>query len=87
MYLQQLQLNYHLKVKWLLTHIHVGTKLTKHFQMSLSHLVIPASNHGTREVFQEKMVDAGCEAYAAIKALDKDAQEKSVYILSVRMVV
>ena len=43
-------------------------------------LVIPASNHGTREVFQEKMVDAGCESYAAIKALAKDAQ-KSMYQL------
>ncbi|WP_160243402.1 substrate-binding domain-containing protein [Acinetobacter indicus] len=40
-------------------------------------LVIPASNHGTREVFQEKMVDAGCQAYAAIKALDKDAKKKA----------
>lgn len=40
-------------------------------------LVIPASNHGTREVFQEKMVDAGCETYAAIKSLDKDAQKKA----------
>lgn len=40
-------------------------------------LVIPASNHGTREVFQEKMVDAGCEAYEAVKALDKDAQKKA----------
>lgn len=39
-------------------------------------LVIPASNHGTREVFQEKMIDAGCESYTAIKALDKDAQKK-----------
>jgi phosphate transport system substrate-binding protein len=40
-------------------------------------LVIPASNHGTREVFQEKMVDAGCESYEAIKKLDKDAQKKA----------
>lgn len=40
-------------------------------------LVIPASNHGTREVFQEKMVDAGCEAYDYIKGLDKDAQKKA----------
>ena len=40
-------------------------------------LVIPASNHGTREVFQEKMVDAGCETYAAIKSLDKDAKKKA----------
>lgn len=39
-------------------------------------LVIPASNHGTREVFQEKMVDAGCETYDAIKKLDKDAIKK-----------
>ena len=40
-------------------------------------LVIPASNHGTREVFQEKMVTAGCEAYDYFKALDKDAREKA----------
>ncbi|MBP7880256.1 substrate-binding domain-containing protein [Acinetobacter sp. NIPH 1852] len=40
-------------------------------------LVIPGSNHGTREVFQEKMVDAGCEAYEYIKNLDKDAQKKA----------
>jgi phosphate transport system substrate-binding protein len=40
-------------------------------------LVIPASNHGTREVFQEKMVEAGCNAYAAIKALDKDTHKKA----------
>lgn len=40
-------------------------------------LVIPASNHGTREVFQEKMVDAGCESYAAIKSLSKDAKKKA----------
>ncbi|MFC3901988.1 phosphate ABC transporter substrate-binding protein, PhoT family [Acinetobacter marinus] len=40
-------------------------------------LVIPASNHGTREVFQEKMVNAGCEAYDYFKGLDKDAREKA----------
>lgn len=40
-------------------------------------LVIPASNHGTREVFQEKMVDEGCETYAAIASLDKDAKKKA----------
>ena len=40
-------------------------------------LVIPASNHGTREVFQEKMVEAGCEAYDAIKALGDDERKKA----------
>ncbi|OTG73193.1 phosphonate ABC transporter substrate-binding protein [Acinetobacter sp. ANC 4169] len=40
-------------------------------------LVIPASNHGTREVFQEKMVEAGCESYEYFKNLDKDAQKKA----------
>lgn len=40
-------------------------------------LVIPASNHGTREVFQEKMVDAGCEAYDYFKKLDEDARKKA----------
>ena len=40
-------------------------------------LVIPSSNHGTREVFQEKMVTAGCESYDAIKAMPKEAQEEA----------
>lgn len=40
-------------------------------------LVIPASNHGTREVFQEKMVEAGCHTYEYFKKLDKDAQVKA----------
>lgn len=39
--------------------------------------MIPASNHGTREVFQEKMVTAGCNAYADFKKLGKEQQEKS----------
>ena len=39
-------------------------------------LVIPASNHGTREVFQEKMVDAGCHAYPTVKALSEEDQKK-----------
>ncbi|MEC8058451.1 MAG: substrate-binding domain-containing protein, partial [Pseudomonadota bacterium] len=40
-------------------------------------LVIPASNHGTREVFQEKMVEAGCEAYDYFKKMDKEEQKKA----------
>ncbi|TXJ03817.1 MAG: phosphonate ABC transporter substrate-binding protein [Acinetobacter sp.] len=40
-------------------------------------LVIPASNHGTREVFQEKMVEAGCEAFDYFKNLEKDQQKKA----------
>ena len=40
-------------------------------------LVIPASNHGTREVFQEKMVTAGCDAYDYMKKLGKEEQEKA----------
>ncbi len=41
-------------------------------------LVIPGSNHGTREVYEEKMVIPGCQAQAEIKALeatDKKAAE------------
>ncbi|MCC5884666.1 MAG: substrate-binding domain-containing protein [Halomonas sp.] len=30
-------------------------------------LVIPASNHGTREVFEEKVLHAGCDDYAEIE--------------------
>ena len=40
-------------------------------------LVIPATNHGTREVFQEKMVEAGCESFAYFKNLDKEEQKKA----------
>ncbi|WP_092748980.1 substrate-binding domain-containing protein [Acinetobacter boissieri] len=40
-------------------------------------LVIPASNHGTREVFQEKMIDAGCETYEYYKNLPKDDRVKA----------
>lgn len=40
-------------------------------------LVIPASNHGTREVFEEKVIAPGCEAKAEIKALSGDAKKKA----------
>ncbi len=37
-------------------------------------LVIPASNHGTREVFEEKVTHPGCEAFAEVKAMEKEAK-------------
>lgn len=40
-------------------------------------LIIPASNHGTREVFQDNMVEAGCNTYTAIKALPKAQHKKA----------
>jgi phosphate transport system substrate-binding protein len=33
-------------------------------------LFIPGENHGTREVFEEKVLHAGCEAYATAHSLD-----------------
>jgi len=39
-------------------------------------LVVPASNHGTREVFMEKVIHEGCETYAEVKALPKDQKTK-----------
>ena len=39
-------------------------------------LVIPASNHGTREVFEEKLVHAGCNGYAYNRALADDVNKK-----------
>jgi phosphate transport system substrate-binding protein len=36
-------------------------------------LAIPGSNHGTREVFQEKVVDAGCEAAGLPEGAPEDA--------------
>ncbi len=38
-------------------------------------LVIPASNHGTREVFEENVVHPGCNTFAEIKALEGDARK------------
>jgi len=40
-------------------------------------LVIPGSNHGTREVFEEKVIIPGCESFEAIKALGEEAAEKA----------
>jgi phosphate transport system substrate-binding protein len=36
-------------------------------------LAIPGSNHGTREVYEEKVVIPGCETFPMVKAMDKDA--------------
>lgn len=41
-------------------------------------LVIPASNHGTREVFEEKVVHPGAVSNPEIKALEGDAQKKAI---------
>ena len=38
-------------------------------------LVIPGTNHGTREVFEEKVTHLGCEEFPEIKAMDKDAKK------------
>lgn len=37
-------------------------------------LIIPGSNHGTREVYEEKVVHPGCESFEEVKALEKDAK-------------
>ncbi|MBU2113775.1 MAG: substrate-binding domain-containing protein [Gammaproteobacteria bacterium] len=39
-------------------------------------LAIPGSNHGTREVYEEKAVIPGCQTLAEVKALDKDSAHK-----------
>lgn len=39
-------------------------------------LAIPGSNHGTREVYEEKAVIPGCKSLAEVKAMDKDAAHK-----------
>lgn len=36
-------------------------------------LVIPASNHGTREVYEETVVNPGCKSLPEIAAMDSDA--------------
>ena len=35
-------------------------------------LAIPASNHGTREVYEERVINPGCQSFAETKALSKD---------------
>ncbi|WP_417584994.1 substrate-binding domain-containing protein [Nitrincola sp.] len=37
-------------------------------------LVIPGSNHGTREVYEEKVVHPGCETFEEVNALEKEAK-------------
>lgn len=37
-------------------------------------LVIPGSNHGTREVYEETVVHPGCETFDEVKAMDRDAK-------------
>ncbi|RUO28104.1 phosphonate ABC transporter substrate-binding protein [Aliidiomarina sedimenti] len=38
-------------------------------------LAIPGSNHGTREVYEEKVIMEGCMKFEQIQALDSDAQD------------
>ncbi|WP_108662059.1 substrate-binding domain-containing protein [Acuticoccus kandeliae] len=38
-------------------------------------LVIPGTNHGTREVFEEKVIAPGCESFEVIEALEGDAKK------------
>jgi phosphate transport system substrate-binding protein len=37
-------------------------------------IFIPGEKHGTREVFEERVLEAGCHTFAEIKALDAKAQ-------------
>ncbi len=36
-------------------------------------LAIPGSNHGTREVYEERVITPGCQEFAEVKALEKEA--------------
>lgn len=38
-------------------------------------LAIPGTNHGTREVYEEKVVVDGCESIDAVQAMDSDERE------------
>ncbi|TKT75340.1 substrate-binding domain-containing protein [Aquamicrobium sp. LC103] len=49
-------------------------------------VAIPASNHGTREVFEEKVLHAGCEE-AGMPELDKEALQKACTSLRQDVVV
>lgn len=40
-------------------------------------LVIPGSNHGTREVYEEKTVIPGCETFEEVKAMEKADKKKA----------
>ena len=45
-------------------------------------LVVPASNHGTREVFEEELLVPGCDSFEPVKALPKE--EKIPYCTTLR---
>ena len=49
-------------------------------------LAVPASNHGTREVFQERVVAAGCKK-AGLPEMEKEAAEKACNTLRKDVVV
>ncbi|GGK18859.1 phosphonate ABC transporter substrate-binding protein [Salinarimonas ramus] len=40
-------------------------------------VAIPASNHGTREVFEERVVLPGCETFDVITSMEEDAAEEA----------
>lgn len=40
-------------------------------------MVIPGSNHGTREVYEEKTVIHGCESFDEVKAMAKEDKKKA----------
>ena len=39
-------------------------------------LVIPGTNHGTREVFEENVIVPGCESYRAVEEMPEDEREQ-----------
>ncbi|MDR2876695.1 MAG: substrate-binding domain-containing protein [Chromatiales bacterium] len=44
-------------------------------------LAIPGSNHGTREVYDQNVVERGCETFDEMKALEKDERKKACLAL------
>lgn len=44
-------------------------------------LAIPGNNHGTREVYDLNVVDAGCKTFDEVKAMDGDARKKFCHAL------
>ncbi|WP_173934147.1 substrate-binding domain-containing protein [Chelativorans sp. Marseille-P2723] len=49
-------------------------------------LAIPASNHGTREVFEERVINPGCEA-AGLPEMEEEAREEACLALRQDVVV
>lgn len=65
--------------KWVKNPFKRWSEIDKSLPNQAISLAIPGSNHGTREVYEERVITAGCMSFAETKAMTKDdAAQKCV---------